>query len=69
MKHPCPQTYALRLASEPDADLAGEIEHVLSGERRRFTRGVDLLTCLHALQRDVAGAASSAVEPTAVPHR
>ena len=48
----CDQTYALRLpARRPDdAGLAGELEHVLSGDCRSFDSGADLLSALQALQ-------------------
>lgn len=51
MHHPCHQTFALRLKPQPSGDLAGEVEHVLSGERRAFYTGADLLRALRALQR------------------
>lgn len=54
MRHPCQQTYALRLRAPEGgrpAALAGEIEHVLSGERRGFESGEELLAALAALQR------------------
>ncbi|MCP5272639.1 MAG: hypothetical protein H6932_15680 [Burkholderiaceae bacterium] len=69
MRQPCPQTYALRLVSAPANTLAGEIEHVLSGERRRFASGAELLTALQGVQQAVAGTLSTSVEPAASPHR
>jgi hypothetical protein len=51
MRHPCQQTFALRLTPKPTGEPAGEIEHVLSGERRRFASGPELLDALQALQR------------------
>ncbi|MCB1995566.1 MAG: hypothetical protein H6933_07360 [Burkholderiaceae bacterium] len=51
MRHPCPQTFALRLLPMPENELAGEIEHVLSGERLRFANAHELLAALRTLQR------------------
>lgn len=53
MRHPCQQTFALRLKPElagQTGELVGEIEHVLSGERRPFDSGAELLRALQALQ-------------------
>lgn len=51
MPPPCPQSYALRLAPRVADEIVGEIEHVLSGERRRFASGAELLAALQGLQR------------------
>jgi hypothetical protein len=51
MRHACQQTFALRLKPLPTGELVGEIEHVLSGERRPFDSGAALLRALQALQR------------------
>ena len=53
MHHPGEQVYALRLradAAASPAGLAGEIEHVLSGERRVFADGRQLIEQLQQLQ-------------------
>lgn len=57
MDNPCEQSFALRLrpaarAAEPE--LAGEIEHVLSGERRRFASADELLARLAELRQRAA---------------
>lgn len=61
MRYPCNQSYALRLAPGGQA-IAGELEHVLSGERRAFQHGQALLAALAELRqaqtvREAAGAA------------
>lgn len=53
MHHPGEQVYALRLRADASASpvaLAGEIEHVLSGERRVFADGRQLIEQLQQLQ-------------------
>lgn len=60
MRHPCQQTFALRLTPRPAGELDGELEHVLSGERRRFANAQELLAALRSLQRLPPTAPSSA---------
>lgn len=54
MRHPCQQTFALRLKPRPAGELDGEIEHVLSGERQAFGNGDELLRALLAMQQQHA---------------
>jgi hypothetical protein len=54
-RHPCHQTYALRLCADtaqPTAVL-GQIEHVLSGECLVFDSAAGLVAALAALQARV----------------
>lgn len=62
MKYPCDQTYALRLEGGPGGELAGELEHVLSGDRLRFASGAELQSALRCLQ-DAHAAAATAGAP------
>ncbi|RVT53789.1 hypothetical protein ENE75_02560 [Rubrivivax albus] len=59
----------MRLISPPNEGQVGEIEHVLSGERRRFSSGAELLSALQGLQRDLADAVSTTAGSAVVPHR
>ena len=65
----CEQTYALRLRGPGGAveNLAGELEHVLSGDCVVFDSGAGLLAALLALQaqRDAVTAVSSTRSPAA----
>lgn len=55
LRHPCEQTYALRLrATEADpAAVVGQLEHVLSGECLGFESAAALLESLARLQARV----------------
>jgi hypothetical protein len=63
----CDQTYALRLRGPGSTveNLAGELEHVLSGDCLVFESGAGLLAALLTLQaqRDAVTAVSSSRSP------
>jgi hypothetical protein len=59
-QHPATHIFALRLhAKTPGpAALAGQVEHVLSGERQDFADAVQLLAALRRLQAQALAAAA-----------